>query len=74
MARGGGTGSRNKKKKAPEVRSHSKPGKCISCSSCQATAQNGVDTNQKTPSDTAGDKIKNIKHRKQKVSRPLLVS
>jgi len=56
MARGGGTGSRNKKKKAPE-----------------ATAQNGVDTNQKTPSDTAGDKIKNIKHRKQKEDTPPVV-
>jgi len=58
MARGGGTGSRNKKKKATE-----------------ATAQqNGVDTNQKIPSDSAGDKMKNIKHRKQKEETPPVVT
>ena len=51
MARGGGTGSRNKKKKATEV---------------GGTTRNGVDTSQKIPSDS-GDKNKNIKHRKQKV-------
>jgi len=56
MARGGGTGSRNKKKKATE-----------------ASTQNGVDTNQKVPSDSAGDKNKNIKHRKQKEETPPVV-
>ena len=71
MARGGGTGSRNKKKKATEVRMidiYRNDDKSSDLYSMQATAQqNGVDTNQKIPSDSAGDKMKNIKHRKQKV-------
>ena len=55
MARGGGTGSRNKKKKAgPET---------------AAAPQNGVtENNIKNNGDHAADKHKNIKHtRKQKV-------
>ena len=72
MARGGGTGSRNKKKKATEVRMidiYRNVDKSSDLYSMQATAQqNGVDTNQKIPSDSAGDKMKNIKHRKQKVN------
>ena len=55
MARGGGTGSRNKKKKAgPDT---------------AAAPQNGVtENNIKNNGDHAADKHKNIKHtRKQKV-------
>jgi len=58
MARGGGTGSRNKKKKATEA---------------GTTTPNGVDTSQKITSDS-GDKNKNIKHRKQKEDTPPVVA
>ena len=37
-----------------------------------STSQNGVDTSQKIPSDS-GDKNKNIKHRKQKVSQQTII-
>ena len=71
MARGGGTGSRNKKKKATEVRRKLFLLKNFKidppfCPQAGTTTQNGVDTSQKIPSDS-GDKNKNIKHRKQKV-------
>ena len=56
MARGGGTGSRNKKKKSAEA---------------PATNQNGAVEHQKSVPEAAGadsKQSKNTKHRKQKVS------
>jgi len=59
MARGGGTGSRNKKKKAADA---------------TPATQNGAVEYQKTPFETAGGDVKqsskNTKHRKQKEDSP----
>ena len=56
MARGGGTGSRNKKKKSADA---------------APATQNGSVENQKAPLETTGGDVKqgnkNTKHRKQKV-------
>ena len=54
MVRGGGTSSRNKKKKATDATN-------------STSTQNGVD-NLKHSADNGTDKHKNVKHRKQKVN------
>jgi len=62
MARGGGTGSRNKKKKSADA---------------APATQNGAVENQKVPLETAGGDVKqsskNTKHRKQKEDSPPVI-
>ena len=57
MVRGGGTSSRNKKKKATDATN-------------STSTPNGVD-NLKHSADNGTDKHKNVKHRKQKVDTKL---